>query len=260
MQKLILINYQSPADLVMLTAALRDLHKCYPNQFLTDVRTGSPEFWENNPYITPLDTDDPEVKVLHCHYPLINASNQKPVHFLNGFIEYLNDQLGLRINLTRFAGDIHISQGEKATPSPVKQITGADVPYWLIVAGGKLDYTIKWWHFRRWQAVGDQFGDKILFVQIGEKHHYHPALNGVPDLRGKTPLRELIRLVYHAQGVLCPVTLLMHLAAAVQPKPASSSFATLSRTLSATLSNVEIDHEVFDEVRAQYTSRSAIVA
>ncbi len=204
MQKLILINYQSPGDLVMLTAALRDLHKCYPNQFLTDVRTGSPELWENNPYITPLDTDDPEVKVLHCHYPLINASNQKPVHFLNGFIEYLNDQLGLRIKLTRFAGDIHISQGEKATPSPVKQITGADVPYWLIVAGGKLDYTIKWWHFRRWQAVVDQFGDKILFVQIGEKHHYHPALNGVLDLRGKTPLRELIRLVYHAQGVLCP--------------------------------------------------------
>ena len=35
------------------------------------------------------------------------------------------------------------------------------------------------------------------------------------DLRGKTDLRQLVRLVHHAQGVLCPVTLHMHLAAAV---------------------------------------------
>jgi len=32
---------------------------------------------------------------------------------------------------------------------------------------------------------------------------------------GKTNLRQLIRLMHHAQGVLCPVTLHMHLAAAV---------------------------------------------
>jgi len=222
MQKLMLINYQSPGDLVTLTAAVRDLHECYPNQFCTDVRTGSPALWENNPYITPLDADDPEVKVLECHYPLIQASNQRPVHFLNGFIEHLNEQLSRRIRLTRFAGDIHLSESEKALPSLVEQITGADIPYWIIVAGGKLDYTIKWWHFRRWQAVVDHFRGKILFVQIGEKHHYHPALNGVLDFRGKTPLRELIRLVYHAQGVLCPVTLLMHLAAAVECKSSPS--------------------------------------
>ena len=206
----------------MLTAAVRDLHRSYPNQFCTDVRTGSPELWENNPYISALDTNDPQARVLECHYPLINACNQKRVHFLNGFIEYFNEQFGLGIKLTRFAGDIHLSDEEKCMPSVVEQITGSDVPYWIVVAGGKLDYTIKWWHFRRWQAVVDHFRGKILFVQIGERHHYHPALNGVLDLRGKTPLRELIRLVYHAQGVLCPVTMLMHLAAAVETKPGAA--------------------------------------
>ena len=30
---------------------------------------------------------------------------------------------------------------------------------------------------------------------------------------------ELMTSVYHADGVLCPVTLLMHLAAAVEPRP-----------------------------------------
>ena len=93
------------------------------------------------------------------------------------------------------------------------------LPYWLVVAGGKFDFTVKWWHFRRWQAVVDHFRDRILFVQVGENHHYHPALNGVLDLRNKTSLRDLIRLVYHSQGVLCPVTLHMHLAAAIENKP-----------------------------------------
>jgi ADP-heptose:LPS heptosyltransferase len=219
MQKLILVNYQSPGDGVMLTAAVRDLHRYHPNQFLIDVRTGSPELWENNPYLTPLDIEDPDVRVLECHYPLIQFANQRPVHFVHGFIEYLNDQLGLRIKPTHLAGDIYLSDAEKDSPSPVEQIIGMDVPYWIIVAGGKFDYTIKWWHFRRWQAVVDHFRNKTLFVQVGQKHHYHPPLNGVLDLRGKTSLRDLIRLVYHAQGVLCPVTLLMHLAAAVESKP-----------------------------------------
>jgi ADP-heptose:LPS heptosyltransferase len=219
MRKLILVNFQSPGDLVTLTAAVRDLHACYPQQFITDVRTGSPELWEQNPYVTPLEVNDPEVRVLECHYPLIQFSNQRPVHFLHGFIEYLNDQLGLQIKLTQFGGDIRLADAEKTLPSLVQQITGREVPYWIIVAGGKFDYTIKWWHFRRWQAVVDHFRGKILFVQIGEKHHYHPALDGVLDLRGKTSLRELIRLVYHTQGILCPVTLVMHLAAAVESKP-----------------------------------------
>ena len=39
------------------------------------------------------------------------------------------------------------------------------------------------------------------------------------DLVGQTTLREFIRLMYHAEGVVCPVTLAMHLAAAVETKP-----------------------------------------
>jgi ADP-heptose:LPS heptosyltransferase len=221
MRKLILTNYQPPGDTVMLTAAVRDLHRCHPGQFLTDVRTDHPELWANNPWLTPLDEEDPEVRVVKCEYPLIQLSNQRPVHFIHGFIEDLNEQLGLRIRPTRLAGDIHLSQEEKSRPSPVEEIIGADVPYWIIAAGGKFDFTIKWWHFRRWQAVVDQFRGKIQFVQVGELHHYHPVMKDALDLRGETSLRELIRLVYHAQGVLCPVTLLMHLAAAVEGKPGS---------------------------------------
>src|SRR5215813_12833236 len=89
MQKLILRNFQSPGDILMLTAALRDLHACYPGRFAIDVRTSCADLWLNNPYLTPLGEDDPEVRVVDCHYPLIDRSNTAPYHFIHGFIEYL---------------------------------------------------------------------------------------------------------------------------------------------------------------------------
>lgn len=65
----------------------------------------------------------------------------------------------------------------------------------------------------------DHFEDKIQFVQVGDKSHHHPRLNNVIDLVGKTDIRQLTRLAYHAEGAICPVTFLMHLMAAVEAKP-----------------------------------------
>jgi hypothetical protein len=62
MRKLILRNSQSPGDILMLTAAVRDLHRCQPGRFLTDVRTPCPALWENNPFLTSLNETDPEVE------------------------------------------------------------------------------------------------------------------------------------------------------------------------------------------------------
>jgi ADP-heptose:LPS heptosyltransferase len=218
-QKLILQNFQSPGDIVMLTGAIRDLYHCYPDRFITDIRTPCPHLWENNPYITALDEKDPEVKVIQCEYPLIHQSNHGPYHFIFGFIEFLNNRLELNIKPTAFRGDIHISNLEKAWISQVHEITGEDIKFWMVVSGGKYDFTAKWWDPNRYQEVVNYFKGKIQFVQVGEKGHHHPALRGVIDLRGKTDLRQLVRLVYHSQGVLTPVNLLMHLAAAVEVKP-----------------------------------------
>jgi ADP-heptose:LPS heptosyltransferase len=174
--------------------------------------------WENNPYLTRLDEKDATVRVVRCEYPLIHRSNDLPVHFLQGFIEFLNDTLKLQIRLSTCKGDIHLATQEKAWISQVHEIVGQEIPFWIVVAGGKNDYTVKWWDHQRFQEVVDHFHSKILFVQVGEKGHQHPPLQGVLDLRGKTDLRQFVRLIYHAQGVVCPVTLAMHLAAAVEVK------------------------------------------
>jgi hypothetical protein len=200
----------------MLTAAVRDLHRWYPGQFLTDVRTSCPEVWEHNPHITSLT--EKEGEVIECSYPLIDRCNETPYHCLHGFIEFLNRHLALNVKPTAFEGDIHLSEEEKSWHSQVHEVTRGDIPFWVIDAGGKYDVTIKWWETKRYQEVVDHFRDRIQFVQVGVYGHHHPKLNRVIDLRGQTTLRELIRLVYHSQGVLCPVTALMHLAAAVEVK------------------------------------------
>jgi ADP-heptose:LPS heptosyltransferase len=217
--KYILTNFQSPGDLLMLSAAIRDLHQQYPGRFLTDVRTSSPALWENNPWLTPLDEHDPEVEVLECSYPLIHQSNQLPYHFIHGFIEFFNHTWDLQLRPGAFRGDVHLSEEERAWMSQVEELTGDSGPFWIMVAGGKFDFTTKWWDFERYQAVVDHFFGKIRFVQVGMLQHYHPPLERVLDLRGKTDLRQLVRLCYHASGVITPVSLMMHLAAAVPAKP-----------------------------------------
>lgn len=183
--------------------------------FETWVHTSAGSLWDNNPLVKQQPTTIAEIEDIQCAYPLIHRSNRSPFHFIHGFMQDLGSKLGVKIDPTEFKGDVYLSADEQRWMSQVQEITRMQLPYWIIGAGGKFDFTAKWWPSERYQQVVDHFRGRILFVQVGEKHHHHPSLNGVLDLCGKTDLRQMIRLMHHAQGVLCPVTLHMHLAAAV---------------------------------------------
>ena len=221
--RIIIQQMQAPGDILMLTAALRDLHKAYPQQFLTDVRTSANEFFENNPYITKLNPRDPRVYTMKAEYPLISHSNKGPWHFVEAFHDYFASVLGIPVKPTLMRGDVYVSDEEKGWFSQIREIVGQDIPYWIIDAGYKNDYTCKMWEFARYQAVIDAF-PQITWVQIGAKDtgHTHQELQGdnVINLVGKTNLRQLVRLMYHAVGVISPVSLPMHLCAAVEMKGA----------------------------------------
>ncbi len=218
MRRLILRSFQSPGDIVMLTAAVRDLHRAYPGRFETDVRTSAQDLWEGNPLITSLREVDRGVECFDMQYPLIHQSNQRPHHFLHGFIQYLERRLSLTIPVTDFRGDIYLTDAEKRWGDLQEQFNLPE-RYWIVVAGGKYDFTAKWWNPASYQRVVDHFRCALNFVQCGEAGHWHPPLDGVQNLVGQTRLRDLLRLVYFAEGVLCPVTLAMHLAAAVERPP-----------------------------------------
>lgn len=219
-RKLILSCNLSPGDIVMMTAAVRDLHLAHPGKFATDVRTPAGQLWENNPYLTPLSDDDPGVEIIPMRYDLIHQSNEGAHHFIHGYVRHLEEVLGLRIPVTRFRGDIHLSNLEMSWLSQIQEDPiGWNEEFWILIAGGKHDFTAKWWDPARYQRVVDHFTGRIQFVQCGEANHFHPRLRGVIDLVGKTDIRQFVRLMHHAAGVICPVTFAMHLAAAVPVKP-----------------------------------------
>jgi hypothetical protein len=191
--KYILKNHQSPGDIVMLTAAVRDLKLSHPD-IEVDVDTACPALWENNPHLSRGIKGD----VIKADYPLIHDSNEGQHHFIHGFRQFLEDKLDIRIKPTKFKGDIHISDEEKSWVSQLEEM-GINERFWILNAGGKYDFTAKWW-------------------KVGEEKHWHPKLEGVVNLIGKTDLRQLIRLMYHASGVVTGVSLAMHLAAAVESK------------------------------------------
>lgn len=215
MKKLILNCPFSPGDALVFTAALRDLHLARPGQYQTDYRGTSPELFHNNPYITPMD--DRDGMHIKLSYPMIHASNDIPIHFIQAYHAYLSAGVGHEIPITSARPEVYLSEAEKNQPSPFKEFTGSDAPYWVVVSGGKFDFTNKWPSLPNLTCALESLASEVVPVQIGRSNHYHPRIPGAINMVGETPnMRDVLRLVYHAEGVVCPVTFLMHVAAALK--------------------------------------------
>jgi len=201
-----------------MSYAVKALHEQYPDQYITDVDTCCNTIFENNPYITKLSKNDPEVTFVDMTYSTIHFSNQRIYHFANSFLYDLSKKLQINLLPTNFQGSIFISDQEKNWYSAVHEWQGNDPPYWIIDAGHKSDFTAKAWDFRRYQSIIDKFPE-LTFVQIGHKDHIHPKLHGnnLLNLVGQTDIRQLIRLVYNSFGVITPVSLPMVLSYAIPP-------------------------------------------
>ena len=219
--KLMVSQHQSPGDIMMLTRAVDDLHRTYPGRFRTKMRTPCGELWQNNPYHSEdMDDNDPEAMWLACEYKLINTSNDGAHHFVHGFRRDLEAKLGIPINQSYAKGAVYLTDQEKHWFSQIHEKTGRPVPFWIIDAGSKSDYTAKQWSRARFQEVVDRT-PHIQWVQVGAQNHNHEPLTGdnLINLVGETTIRKFMRLMYHAAGVLTPVSFPMHLSAAVEMHP-----------------------------------------
>lgn len=222
-KRFILAHKRSPGDIVCLTALVRDIHLTYPGEFEIDVNTTVKPIWDNNPWLTPLWNRNarnpavsyPDVKMLNCQYGKgIWEQNHETVHFITYFHRDFRRQTGIEVKCHYPYGDIHLSDEEKSTP-PVQG------RYWLMMAGGKSDFTIKVWYGPWFQEVADRLGRLGLgVVQSGAsfRGHWHVPLKGdnVIDLVGVGGFRHWLQQIYHADGVICGVTGAMHIAAALQ--------------------------------------------
>lgn len=226
--KLILKTGQAPGDAVAMTAAIYSLHQAYPGKYATAVESYWPEVFENNPDVVantvPIDgyANDalPGASPVEMHYPAIHQSNERGIHFMQGWTEFLGMALGINIPLLTNRPRLYFADQEP----PVED-------YWLVCSGGKKDFTTKLWGHERYQEVVRLLAGKVRFVQVGGSRPTvpwaastngsqddvgHEPLDGAECMVGKTSLRELFDLARRACGILCGVSLLMHVAAAVQ--------------------------------------------
>lgn len=208
-RQLVLENKQAPGDILMFSCAVRDLHKQYPGQFITSVASSTPDIWQNSPYNKSIDRAESSDHIRVGYSSAIHQCNFRNAHFSTGFCQELGEKLGTRITLTDMRADLHFTPQE-LDPSQQK----IKEPYWVVIAGGKSDFTAKVWDIRNWQTTVTELRKDTQIVQAGGGSHNHKPLNGVINMVGRTTFREFMLLIKHSQGVICPITCAMHLAAA----------------------------------------------
>jgi len=217
-RKIVLIQPQSPGDILTMSNALGDFKRTYPG-WLVDVKSPAQEIWHNNPHLTPLDEHDPEVERYEVTYDDINISGWNGLHFTDAFRHDIEKKLNanpslverwgeVHIRKTSFRPELYVSDEEKSWWSQVHCEFFWDGPYWVINAGRKQDNELKQYH--RWQEVvaqlNEYFAGRVKVVQMGHESHVHPPLEGTFSLVGKTDIRQLIRAIYWAHGTIGPLS------------------------------------------------------
>lgn len=206
---LLLKTDQAPGDAVVMTAAIYSLHKAHPGKYITAVESLWPEVFEHNPDVWQGPWGGKILQdfvELRMHYPAIHRSNERGIHFMQGWCEFLGSVLGIDVPLLTNRPQLYFDE-------PAEQ-----EDYWVICSGGKTDLTNKLWGHHNYQTVVDMLPE-IAFIQVGHSRDNHPALANVLTWIGNTTLRELFNIVRRSRGVVCGVSLLMHVAAALK-KPA----------------------------------------
>lgn len=191
-------------DSVLLTGLVRDIHRAYPGRFRVFADTAYMGLWQHNPrVVTPEKGERRQVVVLKY-----GVKQPTKIHFMRHIYDRFEQAAKLTVPLTEPKGEIFLDEFERVRVTLDR--------YWVVVAGGKLDMTTKFWPLSRWQEVVDQLTARgIVCVQAGALHakHVHQPLKNVVNLLGKTDERQLAALIANAEGVVCGITAAMHLAA-----------------------------------------------
>jgi len=195
-------------DAVVMTAAVRDLAQQYPGRYQIGVWTNCQPTWDGNPYARKYD-DNGRVIQIRYGEAMKKAQAGHKRHFLGAFYDIFAEKLGISLEISVPKPDLYPGRG--LAPR-------IDGPYWIIAPGWKPDMPAKAWSLHYWQKLVEIltcWGIKL--VQVGAGSFINPKLTGVTDLVGHTTeIPGLFELVSKAEGVICGITSLMHIAAAFE--------------------------------------------
>lgn len=253
--RLVLKHRRAPGDIVVTTALVRDLKRHFGDRVEVDFRASYPAIYENNPNVSTIDETAEGVRVFNLDYEnTLKRSKEERFHFITAFHKELEAASGIKVPCYEAKPSLFLTPKEKKIP-PVRG------RYWLVVAGGKSDMTVKHWDFTKYQETVDrlrEFG--LRFVQTGAavSGHIHPPLFGTLNLVGWGSLRHLIWQVQHAEGVICPITCAMHVAAALdkpcvviaggRESPWWEHYSDKYNAFGSTCENVKVPHRFLHTV------------
>jgi hypothetical protein len=217
--RLIIRHRWALGDTVLLTALIRDIHRAHPGEYETKVETNFSNVWWNNPHIASFEENSsPRAQRIDVGWgdaikwnAYAKLGDKKAMRHILAWYHYdFSRKTGIDVPVTDPRPDLHMSAAEIKP-----RVQGR---YWVVLTGGKLDLTNKHWHAHRIQeAVNKLRSYGLNFVQCGATHslHIHPVLDGVLNLIGKTDnVRDFWNVILHSEGIICPVTGAMHIAAA----------------------------------------------
>ena len=213
-ESIVLTHGCAPGDITCLTALPRDIALAYPDRYDIHIATNCKTLWANNPYIAGNHGKPPSgMRQVHLNYGrLISEANRKKLHFITAFHRDFEKRHGHPVPCLHAKGDLHLDEWHYANPPMADR-------YWILVPGHKSDFTTKAWSAVRWQQLANRLrAEGIKLVKCGAEHrgNTNPPVDGCLDLVGETNLRDILWLIYHADGVICPITCFMHMAAAFE--------------------------------------------
>ena len=101
-----------------MTTSIRALHKAYPGEYKTDIRSPAPQIFEHNTYITSLNENDSDVIKIDMLYPEIHKSGESGKHFSDGHRLHLASVIKRPIPQNGMRPDIFLTQDEKMWLNP----------------------------------------------------------------------------------------------------------------------------------------------
>ena len=163
MRKLLLQHNRAPGDIIVMSALVRDIAATQPNIQIS-VNTSVGEIWRHNPHVTtiPKGTPQENLETIKLDYgPAIQRVGNRNQHFLTGFYENFEEQTKIHIPLRYPRPDYHLSAEERNVPL----VSGR---YWVVLSGGKSDFTTKHWIYKRAQQVVNLLKTAGVYtVQLG---------------------------------------------------------------------------------------------
>lgn len=188
--KLNLLHHRCPGDLIVLSAALAALHETYPGEYETNVSSPHRALLLHNPHLSDYSGNKSPID-----YRL------NPAHTMaDAYVADLSRIINRPLSLTS-QPKLYLSNEEQ---EPL-----ADLPkdYIVFNAGRKPDMTVKGLPLETAEEVTKNA--PLPCIQLGLPQHNEPV-KGAIDLRGKTSLRQVMRIAAHARAGFGGDTFLFH--------------------------------------------------